>query len=128
QEWLFNSSGLDYSNTSHDAVLNVTPQNTPIEPNADPTFIVKVTVREARLTEGVTKGTLSEIDPLTTGPLGANLLPAAAFKPFTPVGGLFGGIALYWTTPRQPAGSPYLNPANSQFNPGLPRADAPFSL
>jgi hypothetical protein len=153
QEWLASSNGFGsngaggFIDTSHDGAINstrdpATGARTPIEPYSDPTFTLKVSVREARLTGGVTRGTESEIDtfsggllsanPYTNGnvnpdvlnpPFGPNMLPAALFQP---TGGNNFQIDLYWATPRQPAGSPYL--ATSGLKAGQPVSDAPWSL
>ena len=129
QEWLsatkaFGTVGGNYVDISHDGVLNVALNGTPMEVYSDPTFNLKATVREARLTGGTTKGTLGQVDPLLNGPFaGANMLPAAIFRPITPLNGAIGTISLYWATNRQPlAGSPYLTAA------GRPTTDSPWTL
>ncbi|MCS6777980.1 MAG: hypothetical protein RMJ43_06575 [Chloroherpetonaceae bacterium] len=96
-------------NASGDAILNTDPTRSALlEPAANPTFTLKVTVREARLTEGVTAGTLSQIDPVDPRdpnallPVGANLQPAAALFPTL---NNFQGIYLWWTTNRRRSGN-----------------------
>lgn len=92
----------------HDGILNVA--GTPIEGFANPTFQLKATVTEARLTQGVTKGTLSQIDLMPdlgliqrTPPLppfvgtDANMLPTAVFIPGS---GGNQGLFAYWTANR----------------------------
>ena len=153
QEWLVASNGFNPDGQggffdSHDGVINsalnaATGARTPVEPYSDPTFVLKTTVREARLTGGVTRGTLSEIDTFTQGPLSTNpfdnlnntnpdilskpyglaMLPAAVFQP---TGNGLAQINLYFSTPRQPIGSPF-ETANGPRQ-GYPVADAPWSL
>ncbi|HZT43007.1 MAG TPA: hypothetical protein VFA07_12640 [Chthonomonadaceae bacterium] len=124
-EWLNASGNNPLVGTNHDAILNVNANSgAPIEAHADPTFAVKVTVKEARLTGGVEAGTLSEIDPMSGVTPNANMLPAALFihDPTANSQNLF----LYWATNRQPVGSPFLQ-NNAQGVP-VPVPEAPWSL
>lgn len=118
REWLESSghqSGASSIGADQDAILNLA-QSTglPSEPFADPTFTLKVTVREDRLTQSTTPGTLAQIDPVydpkapAVSP-NANLLPAAVrFPDPTRSTDLF----LYWTTNRQPG-----NGTSSVYSP-----------
>lgn len=123
-EWL-NSSGTGaVTGANRDAILNVNQNSgSPIEAHADPTFNLKLTVREARLTGGASAGTLAEIDPLNAGFFSGNMLPAAVSIRDTTANSQ--NIFLYWTTNRQPAGSPYLTTFNGV---PTPVQDAPWSL
>jgi hypothetical protein len=100
------------SAVNNDGVLNIfADPNTPVfNPSAlveafvrNP-FRLKATVREARLTNGVTPGSFFQID--TTGPLGANIQPVA-FRAAD-------GIHLYWASNRMndPAQTPNPIPAD----------------
>ena len=154
QEWLAKSNGFgsdgagNFLDTSHDGVINAvtdpaTGRRTPIEPYSDPTFALKATVREARITGGVTRGTLSQIDTFFQGllspnpfnaqnnvnpdavipPFGPNMLPAAMFQP---TGNNNFQIDLYWASPRQPNNSPFVTSAGPRA--GQPVPDAPWSI
>src|SRR5205085_2958676 len=52
-EWLAASAGFG-SGASHDSILNVTNAGAPLEPRTDPTFTLKVSVGESRLTNMLT--------------------------------------------------------------------------
>ena len=107
--WLttFQGAGLNEVGRAHDGILNVA--GTPIEGVANPTFTLKATVTEARLTQGVSKGTLSQIDLVdprlfpTNNPqppyvgTDSNLLPSAIFVPGNAQNQ---GIFAYWTSNR----------------------------
>ncbi len=153
QEWLASSNGFGstgsggFVDTSHDglinSVANASGARTPIEPFSDPTFALKVNVREARITGGVTRGTLAQVDTFLQGllspnpfdnnnnvnpdiqmpPFGPNMLPAAMFHP---TGNNNFEIDLYWATPRQPNNSPFVTAAGPRT--GQPVADAPWSI
>ena len=109
-DWTLNSanypSGFETAlGRSADGVLNTTLARSPIEAFTDPTFTLKVTVREARLTNNVTRGTLSQIDPFDlTGPGddSANLIPEVFRPVITDNNGnvLRADTMLYWTTNR----------------------------
>jgi hypothetical protein len=133
RSWLELSRGQSLNNVlaDRDGVLNTNIQNgQPLEPFTDPTFNLRVTVVESRLTEGITPGSLSQIDLpfLSVGtpdqwqfsPAGGDMLPAAIKVPDANPANQ--RIALYWATNRQPANSPFSN-AN-----GLPMANSPWSL
>ncbi len=153
QEWLIASNGFNPDGQggfldSHDGAINAvrdltTGARTPVENHADPTFILRETVREARITGGVTQGTLAQVETFQQGllsanpydvnnnplrdllnpPFGFNMLPAALFQP---TGGNNYQIGLYWSTPRQPNGSPFITLNGPRA--GLPVADAPVAL
>jgi hypothetical protein len=130
RDWLtFSGAGVSLG-VNNDGILNVDPLDTnpntagPVEAYTSPTFTLKLTVRESRLTGGVTNGTLPQIDPFNpTGPLtlGANLL-ATAYREAVLSGqnNTEADIHLIWTTDRQPGNGAVLN--------GLPTAEAPYSL
>ncbi len=112
REWLSSTQSNAALGADNDAILNVDPNTGfPVEAYADPTFTLKVRVREARLTGGVTKGTLGEVDPLGTLPLSADLLPTAYRNPDPNAP----NISLFWATNRDP-------------NTGAILPEAPWSL
>lgn len=137
REWLASSGANTTVGTDHDGILNVAvspgstrPDGTPVEKFAEPTFSLALQVREARITNGVTAGTLGQIDtfdPTDPTILSAqerlnqqasmNALPAVLRFPTA----TNSDVWLYFTTNRQQAGSPYWD------NGGI-HANAPYSL
>ena len=135
QEWLYAST----SNTvpkpanilgNNDGILNTTNAGAPSEPYANPAPILKVAVREARLTEGTTGGTMPQIDVRNSSgnfdPIGFNLQPSAIMVPQSGnATNIYNKIFLYWATNRQ------LDPArnNGQYQSGgLPTPFAPYNI
>jgi hypothetical protein len=115
RNWLAVSQGLQSNDASigmdHDGVLNVASAGSPIEAYTNPSFKLSVTVTEARLTNGVTPGTLPEVD-LAAG--GFVSLQPAVIRPLVPgnSGGGTSNMILYWTranpaTPNAPYGLSY---------------------
>ncbi len=133
QEWLNSSTGnVKPANIlgNNDDILNTTNAGAPSEPYANPAPIVKVTVREGRLTEGTTSGTMPQIDVRNNqggfDPIGFNLQPSAIM---VPEGGnasnVYNKIFLYWATNRQY--DPARNNGQYQSN-GLPTPFAPYNI
>ncbi|HZP80477.1 MAG TPA: hypothetical protein VFB21_02450 [Chthonomonadaceae bacterium] len=134
REWVQASGSGAALGTDGDGILNVDPANPdpnaarPIEAYSDPSATLKVRVSEARLTKGVTPGTVAQIDPLTQQTFGADLLPAA----FREANASTPNIHLYWTTNRQPNGTPTANSPFELAYSSLPSAvtqpdpNAPF--
>ena len=88
-----------------DGILNVLSGTlAPVEGTVKNPFRLKITVREARMTNGFTAGSYPQID--VGGPFGANLQPAVWRDPTVSNG----GILLYWTTNRQPGSPPVGDP------------------
>lgn len=116
---------------SHDGILNVSKAGTPIESHADPTFILKATVREAKLSRDPTVGDLSMLDMFgswndtTHGfftPPGSDNFPAAYMAPGTG-GNIYNrNLFLYWPTNRRKSPDGFIG-AN-----GLPSAFAPYTM
>lgn len=109
REWLRSSAGFQ-GGADNDGILNLSAAGDPIEVYTNPTFTLKVTVRESRLTEGTTAGTLSEMDNVFNNQalqfIGANAMPAAWLAP----GAIANGVdprtmLLYWSTNRVPGGA-----------------------
>jgi hypothetical protein len=118
-EWLSASDSNNNSPThtqylgNEDDILNTNTAGAPTEPYASSAPTLKVTVRESRLTNGLTAGVMPQIDlrNLGTGdydPIGFNLQPSAFMVPAPPNGNnFFNKIMLYWTTNRVPPGSQF---------------------
>ncbi|HSV74029.1 MAG TPA: hypothetical protein VLH79_09745 [Chthonomonadales bacterium] len=93
-----------------DGILNVLPGTmAPVEGTVMNPFRLKITVREARMTNGFTAGSHPKID--VGGPFGANLQPAVWRDPTV----ANGDILLYWTTNRQPGSSTAGDPWHAPF-------------
>jgi len=133
QEWLSHyakPAGVSENYpTPHDGILNISQAGSPAEPKTDPTAILKVTVREAKLSREPTTGTLAMLDPQGswnangfTTPPGSDNFPAPYMAP-GPAGNVFNrNLYMYWPTNRQPAPNGYIGPN------GLPRSYAPYLL
>src|SRR5207245_283877 len=78
------------------------------ESHTNPTFQLKATVRESRLTNGITPGSFFQVDRrLVTDPaFGGNILPAVQRDRGT------GAINIYWASNRQNNFAPALNDPN----------------
>ena len=120
-EWLA-ASGANYvPGTSNDGVLNVTQTGAPLEVHTDPTFTVKVSVREARITGNPTAGDLPMADSGATlinqpNTSGGNTTAAVYMAPGVAGPGLDARkLWLYWST-------------NRTFNGQVPPANAPWEL
>ena len=75
--------------------VNATGVPSALQPYSEPGTQVKVTVQEARLTDGLIPGALTQIDAKPVNGKGAaDFLPAAFRDPTT------GNLSLYWTTSR----------------------------
>ena len=112
REWLAASAGYT-SGVDNDNILNITASGSLMEAHTDPTFKLKLAVREARLTQGWTSGTLPEVDlPTPTGFGGANTLPAVWMAPGTISGALDPRqLWMYWATNRANSNTPAANAA-----------------
>ena len=109
QEWLASSAANFSTGISNDGILNVSGSNTPNEVNTNPTFSLKVTVRESRLTGGYTTGSLPQIDSIGTlnsNFPAANTMPAVWMAPGSLSASLDPRLLfLYWSTNRTANGS-----------------------
>ncbi len=137
QEWLSNYPTVAGTTSnfpaSHDGVLNITQAGTPSEAHTDPTFILKATVREAKLSRGVTSGDLPMLDvpgswadplhPELPTPPGSDTFPAVFMAPGTG-GNVFNrNLFMYWSTNRRQGVDGYIDPTT-----GLLKAYAPYQL
>ena len=133
QEWLSASTGATKPADIHgnnDDILNTTLAGALSEPYANPAPTLKLAVREGRLTEGATAGTMPQIDLRNSqggyDPIGANLQPSAIMVPQGSSGAnIYNKIFLYWATNRQ------LDPSrnNGQYQSGgLPTPFAPYNI
>ncbi|MDE2125479.1 MAG: hypothetical protein KGJ62_02710 [Armatimonadetes bacterium] len=122
REWLTQSNPnaplAGSTDPSHDGILNTGPSGTPIETRADPTMLVKATVRDTRLTGGVTYGSPVQIGSNVETPgggtinsIGSDVLPAVQRINSVGESNLF----VYWSTDRQPIA-------------GVPGPGSPWSL
>lgn len=131
QEWLAASAANFISGTPNDGILNTTAQNAANEVHTDPSFSLKVAVREARLTGGFTTGDLAQVDStafLNGLPYpGVDTMPAVYMAP----GNIAAGIDprqlwLYWSTNRTGGGaSP---PASGPWALAAAALPAPYAL
>jgi hypothetical protein len=115
QEWLSHYSkpaGVTQNYAqSNDGILNVSRTGAPIEAHTDPTFTLKWTVREAKLSREVTNGDLQMLDPFNSWndplhaqiitPPGSDLFPAAYMAPGTGSNVYNRNLFLYWATNRR---------------------------
>jgi len=157
-EWLSASSPAGSSAQTQylgndDDILNTNTAGAPVEPYANPSPKLRVTVQESQLTQGAIAGTMPQIDIRNLGntlngssfydALGFNVQPAALMMP-GPINGtnFFNKIMLYWTTNRATnvptsgayptPGTPYNLAYSSVFTPyssatGYFRGDAQFA-
>ncbi|HLK58684.1 MAG TPA: hypothetical protein VKU00_19085, partial [Chthonomonadaceae bacterium] len=124
-EWLANSSGFG-SGSSHDGILNVTSAGAPLEPRTDPTFTLKVSVGESRLTNLLTSpqfqlSTLAQADVFNQ-PGGSNLLPAVLMATGSDAAGLNRNLYMYWSTNRVGGGA-----SNSPWTLAYSFMNAPYA-
>jgi hypothetical protein len=125
REWLAASVGYT-AGVDNDNILNITSTGSLLESHTDPTFTLKATVREARLTQGWTNGTLPQVDGASAGGFGgANTLPAVWMAPGTISGNLDPRqLWMYWTTNRALTNTPAANAAWTLAASALP---APYT-
>ncbi len=129
KEWLASSSNVFAPGVSNDSILNVSSSGSANEIVANPTFALKVTVRESRLTGGFSAGVLPQIDSigsLATSSSGANTMPAVWMSP-----GSLGGsvdprqLFLYWATNRTASG---VAPTSTQpWSLAISKLTAPYT-
>lgn len=101
-------------NRQYDPNTNL-PVGPPAEATVQSPFTLKLTVREARMTNGVTAGSWPVVDVRAANapPLGGNVTPGALRDPVT------GDLLLAWASDRRFSGGQWLMPA---------RPDSPWSL
>ena len=110
-EWLNSSTSNAVAKPANilgnnDDILNTTQAGALAEPYANPSPIVKVSVRESRLTEGATSGSMPQIDVRNGNggynPIGFNMQPSAIMVPQAGTAtNVYNKIFLYWATNRQ---------------------------
>ncbi len=122
-EWLATSGANFTPGISNNGILDVTPAGAPLEVYTNPTFTLKETVREARLTGGFTAGDLPMVDSgasLNNNPYpGLNTMPAVYMTP-----GSVNTLWMYWSTNRLPSGG--TPPANTASQLAFSSLVAPY--
>ncbi len=126
REWLAASAGYT-SGVDNDNMLNITASGSLLETHTDPTFRLKAAVRESRLTQGWTTGTLPQVDlPVPGGYSGANTLPAVWMAPGTVAANLDPRqMWMYWSTNRSASNTPA---ANAQWTLAASSLAAPYTF
>ena len=145
QEWLSHYSkpaGVSQNYpVSHDDILNVSQTGSPSEPFSSPGTILKVAVREAKLSRGATAGDLQMFDALGSWsylnypelrtPPGADNFPAAYMAPGIGSNVFSRNLFAYWATNRRQTLDYRIDQTSRPGYPngtGLPMALAPFTL